>query len=177
LLKKNHEVLVFDNFSNSSPVPLDRVKLITNTSIKFVEGDIRDQVLLLEVMREFVPDAVIHFAGLKAVGENVQTPMLYYDVNVNGSIELIKAMDIVGCKLFIFSSSATVYGAPEYLSYDEDHPTEPVSPYGRTKLMIEQILQDWVKSNTQNQAICMRYFNPVGAHKSDQLGSTQKYAQ
>ena len=174
LLQKNHEVLVIDNLSNSSPVAIDRVKLITSQSIGFIEGDIRDQALLLKVMKEFAPEAVIHFAGLKAVGESVKEPLQYYDVNVRGSIELLKAMGSVGCKLLIFSSSATVYGLPQYLPYDEDHPTKPTNPYGQSKLMVECMLRDWVKANRSQRALCLRYFNPVGAHMSGLIGENPK---
>ena len=170
LLQKNHEVLVFDNLSNSSPVALERVKLITNRSLEFIKGDIRDQLHLEKIMREFAPEAVIHFAGLKAVGESVEEPLLYYDVNVTGSIELVKAMVSVGCKLLIFSSSATVYGVPQYLPYDEVHPTAPTNPYGQSKLMVECILQDCVNANRNLKVICLRYFNPVGAHISGLIG-------
>ena len=116
----------------------------------------------------------VHFAGLKAVGESVQDPLHYYDVNVSGSIELIKAMEAVDCNLFIFSSSATVYGVPEYLPYDENHPTVPTNPYGQSKLMVERILQDWVKAKNSRRALCLRYFNPVGAHISGLIGENPK---
>ena len=174
LLEKDHEVLILDNLSNSSLVVLDRIKLITSCSIEFIEGDIRDQTPLLKVMREFKPEAVMHFAGLKAVGESVQHPLQYYEVNVCGSLALLKAMENFGSSLFIFSSSATVYGVPEYLPYDENHPTVPTNPYGQSKLMVERVLQDWVKSNRKRRAICLRYFNPVGAHISGLIGEDPK---
>jgi UDP-glucose 4-epimerase len=174
LLQSNHEVLVIDNLSNSSPVAIDRIKLITNRSIEFIEGDIRNHALLLKTMREFSPEAIIHFAGLKAVGESVQDPLQYYDVNVHGSLELLKAAEAVGCNLLVFSSSATVYGVPEYLPYDENHPTVPTNPYGQSKLMVERILQDWVKANNSRRALCLRYFNPVGAHISGLIGEDPK---
>jgi len=174
LLQNNHEVLVFDNLSNSSPVAIDRISLITNRSVEFIEGDIRDNALLIKVMREFSPEAVIHFAGLKAVGESVGDPLKYYDVNVRGSLELLKAMEAVGCNRLIFSSSATVYGLPEYLPYKEDHPTAPTNPYGQSKLMVERILQDWINANNSRRALCLRYFNPVGAHVSGLIGEDPK---
>lgn len=170
LLKKNYEVLVYDNLSNSSLAALDQVKLITNRSLEFIEGDIRDQSLLGKVMRDFAPEAVIHFAGLKAVGESVVEPLQYYDVNVRGSIELIKAINTVKCDLLVFSSSATVYGTPQYLPCDENHPTTPTNPYGQSKLMVEHILQDWTSANRSQKVICLRYFNPVGAHASGLIG-------
>jgi len=174
LLQSNHEVLVFDNLSNSSPGAIDRIKLITNKSVEFIEGDIRDHALLLQVVREFSPEAVIHFAGLKAVGQSVKDPLQYYDVNVRGSIELLKAISSVDCNLIIFSSSANVYGLPEYLPYDEDHPTAPTNPYGQSKLMVENILQDWIKTNNSRRALCLRYFNPVGSHISGSIGEDPK---
>jgi len=174
LLEKNHEVLVFDNLSNSSPVALDRVKLITKKSFEFIEGDIRDQTTLLKVIRDFLPDAVIHFAGLKSVGESVEDPLQYYDVNVHGSLQLLKAMEIFDCNLLVFSSSATVYGPAKYLPYDESHPTAPTNPYGQSKLMFELMLKDWVKSNPKCKALCLRYFNPVGAHISGLIGEDPK---
>jgi len=174
LLQKDHEVLVLDNLSNSSPVVIDRIQLITKRSIEFIEGDIRDQALLLKVMSEFKPEVVMHFAGLKAVSESVQHPLQYYNVNVCGSLELLKAMETSESSLFIFSSSATVYGLPEYLPYDENHPTVPTSPYGQSKLMVERVLRDWVKANKNRRAICLRYFNPVGAHISGLIGEDPK---
>ena len=114
--------------------------------------------------------AVIHFAGLKAVGESVVDPLMYYDVNVGGSISLLRAMSKARCNNIVFSSSATVYGYPQYLPYDEEHPTNPVNPYGRTKLMIENIIQDWTDVDTKRKGTILRYFNPVGAHESGQIG-------
>ena len=170
LLKKGHEVLVFDNLLNSSSIALDRVKLITNQSLKFIEGDVRDYAVLSRVMKEFVPEAVMHFAGLKAVSESIINPLEYYDVNVRGSLEILRAMETIACNLLIFSSSATVYGIPEYLPCDEDHPTSPINPYGRSKLMVERLLEDWVKARRDHKAVCLRYFNPVGAHVSGLIG-------
>lgn len=174
LLQSNHEVLVIDNLSNSSLVAIDRIKLIANRSFEFIEGDIRDHALLLKIMKKFSPEAVIHFAGLKAVGESVHHPLQYYDVNVRGSLELLKAAEDVCCNLIIFSSSATVYGVPEYLPYDEDHPTVPTNPYGQSKLIVERVLQDWIKANNRRRAVCLRYFNPVGAHISGLIGEDPK---
>jgi len=123
-----------------------------------------------EIFKSFKPEAVIHFAGLKAVGESVADPLLYYDVNVGGSISLLTAMSKAECKNMVFSSSATVYGKPQYLPYDEEHPTNPVNPYGRTKLIIENIISDWTKLDTKRKGTNLRYFNPVGAHESGQIG-------
>ena len=174
LLETGHEVLVFDNLSNSYSIVLDRLREITNRSIQFVEGDIRDYECLSKAMQEFLPEAVIHFAGLKAVDESIIDPLQYYDVNVHGSLELIRAMEDNSCRLLIFSSSATVYGIPKFLPCDECHPTAPINPYGKSKLMVEHILKDWVNANASNIAVCLRYFNPVGAHMSGLIGESPK---
>jgi UDP-glucose 4-epimerase len=135
-----------------------------------MNADIRDTVALEKIFNTFKPEAVIHFAGLKAVSESVADPIRYYDVNVGGSISLLTAMSNFGCNNIVFSSSATVYGKPQYLPYDEEHPTSPVNPYGRTKLIIENIISDWTKIDTKRKGTILRYFNPVGAHKSGQIG-------
>ena len=172
LLIMGHEVYVFDNLSNGHVKAIERVSGVTNQALGFVEGDIRDGQALDQVFSEFAPEVVIHFAGLKAVGESVKDPLRYYDVNVCGSISLLSAMDRAGCTKVVFSSSATVYGNPEYLPYDESHPTCPVNPYGRTKLMVENILRDWSTSGPDRRATALRYFNPVGAHPSGQIGES-----
>jgi UDP-glucose 4-epimerase len=170
LMAHGHEVHVLDNFSNSSPLVLDRVRSLSNGSVVCVDADIRDRVALDRVMDDFAPEAVIHFAGLKAVGESAVKPIDYYDVNITGTLCLLAAMDRVGCSRIIFSSSATVYGKPVYLPYDEAHPTAPTSVYGRTKLMAEEILTDWAAARSAASAVLLRYFNPVGAHPSAQIG-------
>ena len=169
LLGQAHDVLVLDNLENSSPVVIDRVKALTNGNLDFVEGDIRDDAAMDGVMDSFRPDAVIHFAGLKAVGDSMEQPLSYYDTNVRGTIGVLRAMDKVGCTRIIFSSSATVYGEPVYLPYDEAHPLNPTSVYGRTKLVSEHIIGDWANA-TGGTGILLRYFNPVGAHASATLG-------
>jgi UDP-glucose 4-epimerase len=169
LLGQAHEVCVLDSYDNSSPVVLDRVRKLTNGTVTAVEGDVRHDDTLRMVMADFQPDAVIHFAGLKAVGDSMKDPLGYYDVNVNGTIALLRAMDAAGCKRIIFSSSATVYGEPVYLPYDEVHPLNPTSVYGRTKMIAEQILTDWAQAK-DGSAVLLRYFNPVGAHASATLG-------
>ena len=169
LLGQAHEVCVLDNYDNSSPLVLDRVRKLTNGAVMAVEGDVRDDVILSDVMSDFRPDAVIHFAGLKAVGDSMTNPLGYYDVNVNGTLRLLRAMDAAGCTRIIFSSSATVYGEPIYLPYDEAHPLNPTSVYGRTKLISEQILTDWANAGG-GSAVILRYFNPVGAHASAIMG-------
>jgi UDP-glucose 4-epimerase len=170
LLKAGHEVFVIDNLSNGHEIALERVRNITNCELQFMNADIRDSNALDKIFKTFKPEAAIHFAGLKAVGESVAEPLKYYNINVGGSISLLEAMDRAGCMSIIFSSSATVYGAPKYLPYDENHPTRPVNPYGQTKLIIEKLLKDWVSSNKKRKAISLRYFNPVGAHPSGQIG-------
>ena len=169
LLGQAHEVCVLDNYDNSSPLVLDRVRKLTNGAVTAVEGDVRDDAILSDVMSDFRPDAVIHFAGLKAVGDSMTNPLGYYDVNVNGTLRLLRAMDAAGCTRIIFSSSATVYGEPIYLPYDEAHPLNPTSVYGRTKLISEQILTDWANAGG-GSAVILRYFNPVGAHASAIMG-------
>jgi UDP-glucose 4-epimerase len=168
LLTEGHEAFVIDNLSNGHEEALSRVKQLANKDFGFVMGDIRDRDALDEAFAEFKPEAVIHFAGLKAVGESVEQPLTYYENNVAGSVELLKAMDAHDCKKIVFSSSATVYGAPQYLPLDEDHPAAPVNPYGQTKLMVENILKDWAHDG--RSATALRYFNPVGAHVSGRIG-------
>jgi len=170
LLEAGHEVFVIDNLSNGHEAALDRVRNITNSELQFINADIRDANALDKIFNNFEPDSVIHFAGLKAVGESVADPIKYYDVNVGGSISLLRAMSKAECNIIIFSSSATVYGEPQYLPYDEKHPTNPLNPYGRTKLMIENIIYDWTKVDIKRRGIILRYFNPVGAHESSQIG-------
>ncbi len=169
MLGQGHEALVLDDFSNATPAVLDRVRKLTNGKVDCVTGDVRDDRVLEQVMDEFRPEAVIHFAGLKAVGESMEKPLAYYDVNVNGTIRLARAMDRVGCRRIIFSSSATVYGEPLYLPYDEAHPLNPTSVYGRTKMIAEHILSDWANAGGKT-AVLLRYFNPVGAHASATIG-------
>jgi UDP-glucose 4-epimerase len=170
LLESGHEVFVIDNLCNGHEAALDRVRGITDRDLQFINADIRDTDALDKVFNTFKPEAVIHFAGLKAVGESVVNPLSYYDVNVGGSISLLTAMSKAECDIIVFSSSATVYGKPHYLPYDEEHPTDPVNPYGRTKLMIENIIYDWTKVDTKRRGAILRYFNPVGAHESGQIG-------
>ncbi len=174
LMAQGHEVCVLDNYSNATPEVLSRVRSLSNGVIHDYVGDVRDADKLDEVMQDFQPEAVIHFAGLKAVGESTEKPLYYYDVNVRGTLTLLHAMTKAGCKRIIFSSSATVYGEPVYLPYDEAHPTNPTSVYGRSKLIAEQILTDWTAATPDATAVLLRYFNPVGAHASAQLGEDPK---
>lgn len=174
LIEAGHDVVLFDNLSNSDASVLDRVEKILSKKISFVEGDIRDTELLFKTLKDYKVEAVMHFAGLKAVGESVQNPLQYYDNNVGGSLSLIHAMQQNRIKKIVFSSSATVYGEPEYLPYDEDHPTNPINPYGRTKLFIERILRDVAISDFGWSIAVLRYFNPVGAHESGLIGESPK---
>ena len=168
LLQKDYEIVVYDNLSNSSLEALKRVEKITSKNISFIDGDIRNEEKLYLALDGC--DAVIHFAGLKAVGESVEKPLKYYDNNVNGSLCLLRAMQKREIKTLVFSSSATVYGAPKYLPFDEEHPLNATNPYGSTKLMIEEILRDLYVSDTTWKIAILRYFNPVGAHKSGLIG-------
>jgi len=170
LLKAGHEVFVVDNLCNGHESALERVRGITNCDLQFMNADIRDTYALHKIFKNFTPDVVIHFAGLKAVGESVTNPLMYYDVNVGGSISLLTAMTNAECKNIVFSSSATVYGKPQYLPYDEAHQTNPVNPYGRTKLIIENMINDWTDIDPERKGTILRYFNPIGAHKSGQIG-------
>ena len=170
LLEAGHEACVIDNLCNGHEVALERVRSITNCELQFVNADIRDANALNKIFGTFKPEAVIHFAGLKAVGESVVDPVRYYDVNVGGSISLLSAMSRAGCDNIVFSSSATVYGDPQYLPYDEEHPANPVNPYGRTKLIIENMISDWTNIDSNRKGTILRYFNPVGAHESGQIG-------
>ena len=170
LLEAGHEVCVIDNLCNGHEVALERVRDITNCELQFVNADIRDASTLNKIFATFKPEAVIHFAGLKAVGESVVNQLKYYEVNVGGSLSLLAAMSKVECKNIVFSSSATVYGEPQYLPYDEMHPTNPVNPYGRTKLIVENMINDWTKVAKKRKGTILRYFNPVGAHETGQIG-------
>lgn len=170
LLDLDVEVVVIDNLSNSSYQSLDRAQSITNKAITFIEGDVRDKELLRSIFREGDIDGVIHFAGLKAVGESNEIPLQYYDNNLNSTIALLQIMEEYDCRNFIFSSSATVYGNPDKLPITEDFPLSVTNPYGRTKLMIEEILKDFYKVNYNWNIVILRYFNPVGAHPSGLIG-------
>lgn len=170
LLQSGHPVTVYDNFSNSSPESIRRVERITGRKVNLVEGDIRDPVALGRALRESGAQAVIHFAGLKAVGESVEKPLHYYDNNVTGSLRLFEAMAACGLRKLVFSSSATVYGDPVRLPLTEDHPLSVTNPYGRSKLMIEEILRDLHHSDASWRIGILRYFNPIGAHHSGLIG-------
>lgn len=170
LLNAGYDVTVFDNFCNSNPEALKRVEKITQKKINLVEGDCRDRAAMVKVLKESGATAVIHFAGLKAVGESVEKPNAYYDNNVVGTLRLLEAMQECNVKTLVFSSSATVYGDPIRLPLTEDHPLAPTNPYGRSKWMIEEILRDLYHSDLAFKIAILRYFNPVGAHISGLIG-------
>jgi UDP-glucose 4-epimerase len=165
LLHNGHDVLVVDNFANSAPASLQNVRHLTDRAFEVLEDDIRNAAALSHALVAFRPDIVIHCAGLKSIGESQEQPLRYYRTNVEGSISLLEAMDKADCQRIIFSSSATVYGTPHYLPYDEAHPVTPVNVYGRTKAMIEDIITDWAATDPAHAAALLRYFNPLGAHK------------
>jgi UDP-glucose 4-epimerase len=170
LLNAGYEVVVFDNFHNSSPVAIERVARLTNRVPELVEGDVRDDAALNALFDSHKIDVVVHLAGLKAVGESVAKPELYYDVNVAGGLRLYSAMLRHGVGRMVFSSSATVYGVSDDKPIDETTPTAPINPYGTTKLMSEHMLDDIARANPDFSAISLRYFNPVGAHPSGEIG-------
>jgi UDP-glucose 4-epimerase len=170
LIAAGLQPVILDNFVNSKPAVLDRIAQISGTRPTCVQGDIRDRALLERVLRDERIDAVIHFAGLKAVGESVAQPLSYYDNNVHGSLVLLDAMRAAGVRTLVFSSSATVYGEVQRMPLSEDTPTSATNPYGRTKLMVELILADVVASEPGWSMTALRYFNPVGAHESGLMG-------
>ena len=172
LMAAGHEVTVIDDLSNSQREVLDRVEKISGKRPVFVEGDVRDRGLLRLIFQQRPVDAVIHFAGLKAVGESVAQPLRYYDCNVGGAIALCEVMAEVGVKTLIFSSSATVYGDPASVPIRENFPRSATNPYGASKLMIEDILADLSKSDSAWRIARLRYFNPVGAHESGLIGES-----
>ena len=171
MLAAGYDIVVVDNYYNSKPEALTRVKELSGKDFPFYNADIRDEEALTRVFKENKIDAVIHFAGLKAVGESVHKPMMYYDNNVQGTLVLCRVMDKMGCKRIIFSSSATVYGMNNPSPLKETMPTGAVTnPYGRTKYVIEEILKDICVSDPAWSAVLLRYFNPIGAHQSGRIG-------
>ena len=176
LLLAGHEVTVFDNFCNSQPEALARVQRITGKKPALMQGDIRDSQALQTALRQSGATAVIHIAGLKAVGESVQNPLAYYDNNVAGTLSLLQAMAACGVRTLVFSSSATVYGDPQRLPLTEDAPLSATNPYGQTKLVIENMLRDLYRSDPLWRIGILRYFNPVGAHASGLIGEDPKGA-
>ena len=169
-LEAGHEVVVFDNLSNSSAKSLDRVVQIAGKQVEFVQGDIRERAALRRLFERYAIDAVVHFAGLKAVGESMEKPLLYYDNNIAGSVALLEEMAAAGVKSVVFSSSATVYGDPATVPITEDFPLSATNPYGRSKLFIEDMLRDIARADAGWNIALLRYFNPVGAHESGLIG-------
>ena len=170
LLRSGHDVSVIDSLDNGNEEALIRVQRLSNRTLAFNQCDVRDAHALDQAFNIFKPDAVIHFAGLKAVAQSVAEPARYYDVNVGGTATLLGAMERACCTNIVFSSSATVYGVPEYLPCDENHPLNPINPYGCTKLMGENLLRDWSSAKKGRNAVSLRYFNPVGADTSGLIG-------
>ena len=170
LLKSNQDLVLLDNLCNSQESVHQKLEKLSGKKTSFYKGDVRDKELLSKIFSDHPISAVMHFAGLKSVAESVKDPMLYFDNNVGGTITLLEVMQEHGVYQFIFSSSATVYGVPEYLPYDEAHPTKPINPYGQTKLQVEEILSDLAVSDPRWAIACLRYFNPVGAHPSFLIG-------
>ena len=170
LLSKGHDIVIVDNFSNSKPEVLNRIKEITGKEFRFYKADILDKEGLNKIFQENDINAVIHFAGLKAVGESVKIPIKYYYNNITGTLVLCEVMEKHNVKRMVFSSSATVYGKPESVPIKEDFPLNPANPYGRTKLMIEEILKDIYASDNDWSIALLRYFNPIGAHESGKIG-------
>jgi UDP-glucose 4-epimerase len=170
LIEAGYDVIIFDNFCNASMEAIKRVEKIVDQSITTIEGDVRNREDLHKVFNEHQIDAVIHFAGLKAVGESVEKPLKYYDNNVNGTAVLCEVMAEHGCRSIVFSSSATVYGDPHTTPIDENFPLSATNPYGRSKLFVEEILRDLYISDNKWKVVLLRYFNPVGAHLSGTIG-------
>lgn len=172
LLQEGYEVVVFDNLYNSKRDVVDKIENITGKKITFYKADMLDKESMRPVFEEHAFDAVIHFAGLKAVGESVAKPLLYYQNNIAGTLNLCQLMNEYGCKKIIFSSSATVYGSPKTVPITEDFPLSTTNPYGSTKLMLEGILSDLCVPDEEWSVVLLRYFNPIGAHESGLLGES-----
>ncbi|MEE1024860.1 MAG: UDP-glucose 4-epimerase GalE, partial [Acutalibacteraceae bacterium] len=172
LIKSGYEVVVFDNLCNSKEESMDCVEKITGVRPAFYKTDMRDKEGLRKIFTDHKIDAVIHFAGLKAVGESVEKPLEYYDCNIGGTLALLQVMREFGCKKIVFSSSATVYGVPKTVPITEDFPLSHTNPYGATKVMIEDILRDLFVADDEFSIMLLRYFNPIGAHESGLIGES-----
>ena len=170
LLESGYEVIIMDNLSNSKEESVNRIRQITGKSVTFYRTDMLDLPGMEQIFSDHSIDAVIHFAGLKAVGESVAKPLEYYHNNLTGTLLLLQAMRKYGCKKLVFSSSATVYGVHNPVPYTEDMPTSATNPYGYTKVMIEQFLRDLVVADPEWSVVALRYFNPIGAHPSGLIG-------
>ena len=172
LLNQGYEVVVFDNLYNSKIDAVDKIEKITGKKLTFYKADMLDKESMRPIFEEHTFDAVIHFAGLKAVGESVAKPLLYYQNNITGTLNLCELMNEYNCKKIIFSSSATVYGSPKTVPITEDFPLSATNPYGSTKLMLEGILSDLCVPDEEWSVVLLRYFNPIGAHESGLLGES-----
>lgn len=170
LINAGYNPIVVDNLSNSKVKAIDNIEKITGKKVDFFEVDIRDKEKMLDIFKKYKPSSVIHFAGLKAVGESVENPLEYYNCNLGGTITLLETMKETGCKNIVFSSSATVYGSPKTVPITEDFPLSTTNPYGSTKLMIENILRDLFVADSEFSITILRYFNPVGSHSSYIIG-------
>lgn len=170
LAQAGYRVLIIDNLSNAKPSVLERLRELTGAAMEFHRADVRDREALRRILAGKDVAAVLHFAGLKAVAESVEKPLLYYDHNVGGTIALLEIMKALRIERFVFSSSATVYGEPQRLPLTEDHPLSPASPYGNTKLIVEYLLADAARADKRFRYAALRYFNPVGAHSSGRIG-------
>jgi UDP-glucose 4-epimerase len=170
LLNAGYAIVVFDNLVNGNVEALRRVEAICGRSIVFQNGDLRDSSAIEQLFSEYPVEAVIHLAGLKSVEDSVRRPLGYFDNNVKGALHLLSAMEKAGVRKLVFSSSATVYGEPRFLPLTEEHPLSAINPYGRTKLMIEDILRDQARASVDWSVAILRYFNPVGAHESGKIG-------
>ena len=170
LIEAGYDVVIVDNFCNSNPIVIDRINELSNSNVKFYEVDVRDYDKMDEIFKNEDIDSIIHFAGLKAVGESVEKPIEYYNNNLISTLTLFELMKKHDVKNFVFSSSATVYGDPERCPIEENFPLSVTNPYGRTKLMIEEMLRDISKVDDKMNIAILRYFNPVGAHKSGKIG-------
>lgn len=176
LLEAGHDVIILDNFANAEDDVPDRIAAIAGRVPVVEKLDITEAAPLAQALQGFRPEAVIHFAGLKAVGEAVSQPLAYYDTNVAGSLTLFREMQKVGCNRLVFSSSATVYGDPDQIPIPEAHPLRPTNPYGHSKRMVEQVIEDWGVAWEALAAVNLRYFNPVGAHPSARIGEAPQGA-
>ncbi|MCJ7420504.1 UDP-glucose 4-epimerase GalE [Sphingomicrobium astaxanthinifaciens] len=174
LLEAGHRVVILDNFATSDRSVVAAIRALAQADVPLVEADIRDRCAVAEALRAHGVDAVVHLAALKAVAESVERPLAYYDNNVGGMVSLLAAMDEVGVRQLIYSSSATVYGEPEQLPLREDHPLRATNPYGQTKLVGEQLLADLAAADERWRVVSLRYFNPVGAHPSGLIGENPK---
>ena len=174
LITKGYEVLVVDNYVNSPATAMAAVSRLVGEEVAAVDVDITNQGMLLEIFREFRPDAVVHCAGLKSVSESIDNPIDYYRANVGGTLNLLDCMAAVGCNVLVFSSSATVYSDESSPPYAESDPIGPINPYGHSKRFAERVLQDWACVDMDRRVVCLRYFNPIGNHSSGIIGENAK---